>query len=241
MEQILKIAKSREVLRNILKERDFDTETMPILSEYEIGKMIESNVSSDQSAELCNFSVPHIEFKEWKTKIIYYNFPPSMKNISKAPITKYIQEYYENNNKEDNIIFILPSNISTAVETYNGWIESINIELGKPDPDNKLYKDIVANNNYSMRHMTNVHIFNINSLCVNILDHELVPEHNVITNNAEIQEIMDKNYINNKSQFPIITKNDPISKILGIAPGDLVEIERPSLSGGISRVYRVCK
>ena len=67
MEQILKIAKSREVLRNILKERDFDTETMPILSEYEIGKMIESNVSSDKSAELCNFSVPHIDFKEWKT------------------------------------------------------------------------------------------------------------------------------------------------------------------------------
>ena len=138
------------------------------LSELEIGKMIESNIS-DQSAELCNFSVPHSIFSDWNIHIIYYNFPPSMKNISKVPLFKYINENIENNNPEDNIIVILPSNITTAVETYNGWIESINIELGKPDPDNKLYKDIVANNNYSMRHMTNVHIFNINSLCVNIL------------------------------------------------------------------------
>jgi len=239
MEQIQKIAKSREVLRDILDKRNYNVDTIPKLSELEIGKMIESNIS-DQSAELCNFSVPHSIFSDWNIHIIYYNFPPSMKNISKVPLFKYINENIENNNAEDNIIVILPSNITTAVETYNGWIETINMEIEHASPDSPLYKEIVSDDNYSPRHMTNIQIFNINSLCVNILDHDLVPDHRVISSKHEIKNIETEHHLE-KSQFPIITKNDPVSKILGLVPGDLVEITRPSLTSGITKFYRMCK
>ena len=237
---IQKITASREVLRQILHKRNYNVDTYPKYSEVEVKKLFEIGGDSEQSAELCNFSVPHNDFPEWKLHILYYNFPPATPNISQKPLKTFIKDCLEANNPEDNIIIILPANIKAAAATYTNWINTINMELEKPTTS-PLAQQIIASDDYSTRHLTNVRIFNINALCINILDHEYIPTHNVITNNADIKDIMDKNYISNKSQFPVILQNDPVAKILGIIPGDIVEIERMSSTSGISNFYRLCK
>jgi len=236
---IQKIAKSREVLRTQLGNRNYNIDELPKFSELEIKKCFEMNKGNDQAAELCNFSLSHNEIPEWKIHIIYFNFPPSNPTISSKVLKTVILDNYTKYNAEDNIIIVLPANITTAKETYISWIDIIQMEINKPE-EGELFNEIIENQQFSQRHMANVQIFNINALCVNILEHELVPEHILITSNQDIKDIMENNNITNKSQFPIIQKHDSVAEIIGAVSGDIVEIERVSKSGS-SRFYRLCK
>ena len=240
MSSIQKIAKSREVLRTQLGNRNYNVSLLPKFSELEIMKNVEMNKGAAQSAELCNFSLPHNDHPEWKIHVIYYNFPPANPTISSKVLKNVILDTFGMYNLEDNIIIILPSNITTSKETYINWIDIINMDLPKPSIDSPLAGSIIEDPQFSLRHLSNIQIFNINALCVNILDHELVPEHILITSNQEIKDIMDNNYISNKSQFPIIQKHDPVAEVIGAVSGDVIEIERVSI-GGSSRFYRLCK
>jgi DNA-directed RNA polymerase subunit H (RpoH/RPB5) len=62
-------------------------------------------------------------------------------------------------------------------------------------------------------------IQNIKRLQFNILDHVLVPEHRVL-NNEEVDQIKLKYNIKDDSQFPDISRFDPVAQIIGIRPGE---------------------
>ena len=48
-------------------------------------------------------------------------------------------------------------------------------------------------------------------------------------------------YITTKYQFPLIRYHeDPISRVIGAVPGDILKITRPSPTAGEYIVYRVC-
>lgn len=79
----------------------------------------------------------------------------------------------------------------------------------------------------------------IKRLQFNILDHTLVPEHRVL-NNTKLGEVMDKYNITNKNQFPEISRFDPVAQIIGLRPGQVCHILRPSKTAIISDYYRVC-
>jgi DNA-directed RNA polymerase subunit H (RpoH/RPB5) len=80
---------------------------------------------------------------------------------------------------------------------------------------------------------------NIKRLQFNILDHALVPPHRVI-NEDEVKVIMQKYNITDKSQFPEISRFDPVSQVIGLRPGNVCEILRPSKTAIVSNYYRVC-
>jgi len=82
-------------------------------------------------------------------------------------------------------------------------------------------------------------IFSIHELLYNILDHEMVPEHRIMEKN-EIPEFFEKYNITNKSQLPDINRFDPVAKLLGCRPGDIVEITRPSKTSITEKYYRLC-
>ena len=82
-------------------------------------------------------------------------------------------------------------------------------------------------------------IININRLQFNILDHSLVPKHRVLTE-IESQEIKEKYNIDNDNNIPGISRFDPVSQVLGVRPGNLVEIERSSKTAITSKFYRFC-
>ena len=82
-------------------------------------------------------------------------------------------------------------------------------------------------------------IENIKRLQYNILNHTLVPEHTII-NNDEVAEIMQKYNIKKKMDFPDISRFDPVARVIGMRPGDVCKIIRPSKTSITTDYYRIC-
>jgi DNA-directed RNA polymerase subunit H len=82
-------------------------------------------------------------------------------------------------------------------------------------------------------------IENIKRLQFNILDHELVPEHTILPE-SEVVNIMKKYNITDKIQFPDISRFDPVARVIGIRPGQLCHIVRPSKTAIKADYYRIC-
>jgi DNA-directed RNA polymerase I, II, and III subunit RPABC1 len=85
-----------------------------------------------------------------------------------------------------------------------------------------------------------VQIFWIDTLLINITKHDLVPPMRIL-NDEEKLDIFNKANISNYNQLPIILKSDPVAKFYGMKRGELAEITRPSVTGGIYKNYRYCQ
>jgi len=82
-------------------------------------------------------------------------------------------------------------------------------------------------------------VFNIKRLQFNILKHELVPKH-IILNKKETDAIRKKYNIMDDKQIPDISRFSPVSLAIGIRPGEICEITRPSKTAINSKFYRIC-
>ena len=84
-----------------------------------------------------------------------------------------------------------------------------------------------------------LNIININRLQFNILKHNLVPKHRVLSD-EEKNNVKTLYNIVNDSEFPSISRFDPVSQVLGIKPGQVFEIERASKTAISCKFYRIC-
>lgn len=82
-------------------------------------------------------------------------------------------------------------------------------------------------------------IESIKRLQFNILEHVLVPPHRVILE-QEVEEIMKKYNITTKTQFPNISRFDPVARVIGLRPGQVCQITRPSKTSIETYYYRIC-
>jgi DNA-directed RNA polymerase subunit H (RpoH/RPB5) len=82
-------------------------------------------------------------------------------------------------------------------------------------------------------------IQSIKRLQFNILEHSLVPNH-VVMNDLEVEQIMIKYNITDKTQFPDISRFDPVAQVIGLRPGQVCHITRPSKTAVQTDYYRVC-
>ncbi len=79
----------------------------------------------------------------------------------------------------------------------------------------------------------------IKYLQFNILENKLVPKHKLLSDN-DLENIMKKYNISNKSQFPDISRFDPVARAIGLRPGQLCHILRPSKTSITADYYRIC-
>jgi len=82
-------------------------------------------------------------------------------------------------------------------------------------------------------------IESIKCLQFNILNHTLVPQH-IVMNNLEVNDIMKKFNINDINEFPDISRFDPVSRAIGLRPGQVCHIIRPSKTSITTDYYRIC-
>jgi DNA-directed RNA polymerase subunit H (RpoH/RPB5) len=82
-------------------------------------------------------------------------------------------------------------------------------------------------------------IESIKRLQFNILKHVIVPEHRVMSDN-EVKDIMLKYNITNKNQLPDISRFDPVARVIGLRPGQVCHIIRPSKTAIEANYYRAC-
>jgi DNA-directed RNA polymerase subunit H (RpoH/RPB5) len=82
-------------------------------------------------------------------------------------------------------------------------------------------------------------IESIKRLQFNILNHSLVPPHRVMPE-SEVLEVMQKYNIASKTLFPDISRFDPVARAIGLRPGNVCHITRPSKTAIEADYYRVC-
>jgi len=82
-------------------------------------------------------------------------------------------------------------------------------------------------------------IHNIHRLQSNILNHTLVPNMNILNTEDEVS-FMKKYQLKTKSQLPEISRFDPQALVIGIRPGQICKIQRPSTTALTTDYYRVC-
>ena len=253
-----KINRSRYTLKEILTN-EWDTLSIPDYSLQEINKIYENIDVSDQyinshgNGFVCNINLKHKVLESYKLHIIYYKFPDLSPDSTTSKVSKkslidnikklYDEEYFSSN---DSVMIVINESVS---ETIQNAIDNLNIEIQNDlesvglnsDIMNELKsKDIKLGNEYNLKHFKNIQILDINSLTNNILEHNLVPKHEVIRNKEGINKILEDCNAN-ISQLPIILKNDIISKLIRLSPGDLCKITRNNEKCGINYFYRVCK
>jgi|TARA_B110000858_G_C17755439_1_gene451845 DNA-directed RNA polymerase subunit H (RpoH/RPB5) len=136
---------------------------------------------------------------------------------------------------------IKSSHIQETIEDLFDLEEVLNDEdelimVGKEKINDKiktLLLDIYKNDNKF------VNIYNLNDYLFNILEHALVPSHRILSS-TEKQTIYRKYNITNDSELPEISRFDPVAQALGMKPGEICEIIRPSPTSIESKYYRFC-
>ena len=249
-----KINKSRYTLKSILSN---EWETLPI-QDYSL-KELDSIYSNNSGLEqygygfICNLKLPHKIIQNYSLHIVYYKFPDLSPDSTTSKVSKkslidnikklYDEEYFGSN---DSVMIVINESVS---ETIQKAIDNLNIELQNDlelsglnlDIMNELKsKDIKLGNEYNLKHFKNIQILDINSLTNNLLEHNLVPKHEVIRNKTDINKILEDCNAN-ISQLPIILKNDIIAKLIRLSPGDLCKITRNNNKCGVNYFYRVCR
>ena len=97
-----------------------------------------------------------------------------------------------------------------------------------PDIQKKIEKNVM------------IQFFELREVMFNVTKHSLVPKHEVIDEEEEINSIVKRHNVKNKLQFPLILKTDPIARYYGMKPGNLVRVTRVSPSSGEYVMYRCC-
>ena len=82
-------------------------------------------------------------------------------------------------------------------------------------------------------------VFNIKRLQFNILKHTLVPPHTVLSKEDE-EKVKARYNITADSQVPDISRFSPVAQAIGLRPGEMCKIIRPSRTAITTDFYRIC-
>ena len=204
------IYKSRKIVLELMQKQGYNVNDYANFSINEVNSMKQNN----QLDMLLEKSDEHVTAENPKNKIYirYY--------LSARPAAKNIQEMIDD-------LFILTE---TLKKTDTLFI------IIKDDPNETLINEL--------KHIWEsegifIIVESIKRLQFNILEHILVPPHRVLTE-SEVIEVMKKYNVVNKTQFPDISRFDPVARVIGLRPGQLCHIIRPSKTAIETNYYRIC-
>jgi DNA-directed RNA polymerase subunit H (RpoH/RPB5) len=208
---ISQIYQSRKNVLELMDRQGFDVTGYANFSVSEINAMKQNN-QLDMLLEQKDTSSSDKSPENKKVYIRYY----LAKNIRPANLQEMIDDLYvltETLKKQDALYIIIKDNVN----------ETLINEL----------KDIWERDGIF------IVIESIKYLQFNILKHALVPEHNVMSED-DVKSIMTRYNITDKVQFPDISRFDPVARAIGLRPGQVCHIVRPSKTAISTNYYRIC-
>jgi DNA-directed RNA polymerases I, II, and III subunit RPABC1 len=211
--QIEQLYKARKTIISFLGNQTYNVEDYANFSIHEVNAMIQQGSSNSSSAE--KHQLDMLVSKEDNTKKAYVKFHLG-KTLRPQNIYEYIDDLFnleEILTKKDDLIIIM-----------------------KDEPNDTLLKML---QNIWAQDGIFINVFNINRLQYNILNHTLVPPHILLTK-EEADEIKKKYYIKDDSQIPDISRFGPVAQAIGMRPGDMCHIIRPSKTSVQTSFYRIC-
>jgi DNA-directed RNA polymerase subunit H (RpoH/RPB5) len=226
---ISQIYKSRCVILELMKKQDYDVSDYDGFSINEINTMKTNNqldmILSKKSLEQKsgensdeNIDKNSEEFKSSKEKnekkiYIKYYLGKSLRPNNLQEMIDDLFNVEEVLTKEDTLLIVVKDEVNdTLVNTLKHIWES-----------EKIFIILIP----------------LQRLQFNILEHILVPSHRVL---SESEKINIKNIYNiiDDNQIPELSRFDPVAKAIGIRPGEVCEIIRPSKTAISAAYYRIC-
>jgi len=204
------ISNSRKIILELMEKQGYNINDYANFSISEVNSMKQNN-QLDMLLETNDDKVTQ-DYPKKKIYIRYY--------LGSRPAPKNIQEMIDD-------LYILTE---TLKKTDTLFI------IIKDEPNETLLNEI--------KHIWEsddifIVIESIKRLQFNILEHTLVPPHRILTD-SEVDIIMNRYNIINKTQFPNISRFDPVARVIGMRPGQVCEIIRPSKTAIEANYYRIC-
>lgn len=150
-------------------------------------------------------------------------------NGKKAYVKYHLAKTLRGNNIQDYIEDLF--NIENLLKTTDDFIIIV-----KDEPNESLIKAV---NKIWEQDGVFVVVHSINRLQFNVMKHELVPPHRIL-NEAETRAFKQNYKITDPSQIPDIGRFSPVALAIGMRPGNICEIIRPSKTAVETLFYRVC-
>jgi len=201
--------KSRKNVLELLKERGYDVEDYSHFSINEVQTMYESQ------------TLDMLLTNEQDNKKVYVKYHMGENIKDKTLRDKAINEYIED-------LFHLETILNPKTDTL--------LIITKIEPNTTMIK--ILEQIWKKEGIFLV-ILNIKRLQFNIMNHDLVPKHRVLTN-EENATFRKKYNVMNDEQIPTISRFDPVSLALCLRPEEICEITRPSRTSVTSTFYRIC-
>jgi len=208
---ISQIYQSRKTVLELMERQGFDVTGYANFSVSEINAMKQNN-QLDMLLEQKTKTTVENSPSNKKVYIRYY----LAKTIRPANLQEMIDDLFvltETLKKQDTLYIIIKDNVN----------ETLINEL----------KDIWERDGIF------IIIESIKCLQYNILKHTLVPEHNIMSDD-DVKTIMTKYNITDNVQFPDISRFDPVARAIGLRPGQVCHIIRPSKTAITTNYYRIC-
>lgn len=215
---ISQIYKSRTVLLDLMKKQNYDTQGYQGFSVNEVNTM-KTNNQSDMI----------LEKKTNVTKNGHDDEKGNIEEVNKIYIKYYLAKSLRPNNLQEMIddLFTLEE-ILTKKDTL--------LVVVKDEVNDTLINTV--------KHIWEsekifIILIPLMRLQFNILENVLVPQHRVL-NEAEKIQIKNRYNIVNDNEFPELSRFDPVAQVIGIRPGQVCEIIRPSKTAISAPYYRIC-
>lgn len=231
------VIKSRENILKMLNYRGFNTDKYNNFTDDELEIYYNENA--------LNMLVEHKENDE--SCLIYYlrsekTNPKSFRlllgsntdgtinlNVGLFDKKNYEQGLLKENTKTIIFIFIINEIFSTFLKKDE--------ELPQQQKTINFYHNFYKkqNNNIFLQ------LFEIKRFLFNVMEHHLVPKHEILGDDEYQNEVIKKYKITSKNQLPIIKKDDPIARYIGLQTDQVCKITRRSESVGTYIGFRICK
>jgi DNA-directed RNA polymerase subunit H (RpoH/RPB5) len=208
------LVKTRQNLIKMLKTRKMDASAYENFNQEELKKMLHQSLI-DKSFINPEIGPLDMILKNRHNTTTYIKYRLDKIKTARA-IESFIEQIYKTQLKPtDNLVIIAHEKINIPGSSF----------------------ETMLNNFYNQKGYF-VQIISLTQLLINIVEHRDVPKHEVITE-VEKKELLEKYYIN-ESNLPNILRDDPMAVYLGLTPGEIVRILRPSPTSGTYISYRIC-
>ncbi len=216
------IYKSRNVIITMLQERGFNVDDYSSYSKDDLNTLFVQGNSkiyiSGETGPLDILVKKKNEGGNEETLFVKYRLDKFKKTKS---LEQQILDIYDSTlKKEDTLIIIHLDNIY-----FKPTKKESNVEL--------FTDDLYSNYGYFIQ------LYGIKNLLFDIRKHFTVPEHKLITK-KEQAELFIKYNIKKDRNFPTIRREDPQAKFIGLKPGEICHILKPSLTNIYVNYYRLC-